>query len=186
MASKGSYEHGLRHNRSSYSAARHEAVVEAVRAGNFRATAARLAGVAPNTLYRWLDRGEAASEAQVPYDDPELGAYRRLYEEVEEAEALFESEMVGKVVDAAEEKEWTAAMAILERTRPHKFAKRNTFAIEGGAQPVKLATLHLISSPEAIEQSNALLRTLARPAEREPRSIEAELARVAESARVRF
>jgi transposase-like protein len=104
-----------------YNAVRHEIIVNAVEAGNYRATAARLADVHPSQLYKWLEEGAQASDAELPYDSPE-GRYRKLFEDVEGAEARFESKMVGKVTEAADDpKNWTAAMTILERTRPEKF-----------------------------------------------------------------
>lgn len=87
--------------------------------------------------------------------------------------------MVSRVVTAAEEpKNWPAAMTILvERTRPHKFGRRDTQVIEGGDKPIKNVTLAILSSPEALEASNDLLRQLARPAATaiEPGGLEHEL-----------
>lgn len=157
------------HTVGKYNAARHEVIVEAVRKGNYRATAARLANVHPSQLYKWLEEGEIASEKGFDYDTAE-GRFRRLAEDVEEAEAEFESKMVERVVDAAEEspKNWTAAMTILERTRPHKFGKRETTVIEGGDKPIKQATVHILANPEALESANELLVALARPRELAP------------------
>jgi hypothetical protein len=42
------------------------AIVGAVAAGNFPAVAARLSGISPGTLSKWLERGE---ESEQPYRD---------------------------------------------------------------------------------------------------------------------
>jgi transposase-like protein len=144
-----------------YNATRHKIIVAAVEKGNYRAVAARLAGVHPSNLYKWLEEGANDSDAEIPYKD---SRYRKLYEDVEEAEARFESKMVEVVVDAAEDgpKNWTAAMTMLERTRPERFGKRDTTVIEGGDRPITSATIHILASPEAQAQANELLKTLAR------------------------
>jgi hypothetical protein len=168
---------------SRYNKARHKIIVEAIKKGNYRNTAARLAGISTTALSNWLSWGETASENAVPYDDTQ-GRYRKLYEDVEEAEAIFEAKMVGRVVDAADDpKNWTAAMTILERTRPHKFGKRDTHVVEGGDKPIQTATLHIISTPEALEAANDMLKALTRgkelpsadvPALPEPEFVELE------------
>ena len=149
--------------RSLYNEARHRVIVDGVRQGNYRGTAARMAGVSGDALRHWLDLGEKASFDDLPYTSQE-GRYRQLFEDIEEAESQFEAEMVGRVVTAAEEpKNWAAAMTILERTRPEKFGKRETTVIEGGEKPVMTATLHIITNPEALSAANDMLKQLARP-----------------------
>jgi transposase-like protein len=131
-----------------YNEQRHAIIVEAVKNGNYRATAARLAGVTPQILYKWLELGEIASEDDLPYDDLEHARYRKLFEDVAEAEAQFESSMVGRVRTAADEpKNWAAAMTLLERTRPERFGRRETTVIEGGETPIKSATIHILANP---------------------------------------
>jgi len=156
------------HTSGKYNEVRHEIIVDAVEKGNYRATAARLAGIHPSQLYKWLEEGANASDAEIPYDEP-AGRYRKLFEDVEEAEARFESKMVGKVTEAADDpKNWTAAMTILERTRPEKFGKRETTVIEGGDKPITHATIHILANPEAMEAANDLLKQLTRPKTLEP------------------
>ena len=141
--------------------ARHEVIVEAVRQGNYMGTAARLARINPTTLHAWLRKGAHASENEIDYDTPE-GAYRKLYEEVEYAAADFEAAMVSQVRRAAldeDPKHWTAAMTILERTRPEKFGRHDKQTLEVSS-PVAAVAAQLSRNPEAMTAANDLIRAL--------------------------
>jgi transposase len=144
---------------------RHEAIVKAVREGSYRAEAARLSGIAPNTLYKWLREGEEAEAAEVPYGDLRRGWYRALYEDVMTAEAEYEMEMRRKINAAAESEKpntWQAAAWSLERKYPERYGRRDTTVIEGGDKPIKHATIHILANPEAQAAANELLKSLAR------------------------
>lgn len=71
-----------------------------------RDTAARLARIAPATLYDWLARGRAGES---PFSE--------LLERVSEAEAQSESTLVGRIVEASE-RNWQAAAWLLNCRRP--------------------------------------------------------------------
>ena len=87
--------------------------------------AARLAGIAPSTLYGWLRRGRDA-EAQrdaggelPPADRP----FVELLESVERARASAKRDALGTIRAAAHNGSWQAAAWYLERTAPDKYGR---------------------------------------------------------------
>lgn len=145
--------------------ARHEVIVATAREGAYQSVAARRAGISPSTLYQWLVRGREAEDNDAPYDSPE-GKYRKLFEDVEEATAQYEMELREKINAAARSEKpntWQAAAWSLERTMPEKYGRRDTQIVEGGVNPIRHATVHILANPEAQEAANELLKKLARP-----------------------
>src|SRR5579884_1213750 len=95
---------------SKYSAARHKRIVESVRAGNYRSTAAKLAGISSSALSHWLDKGAAGEEP-----------YAALFDDIETAEAEWEAEHLANIDAAANSRKpgtWTASAWQLERRKP--------------------------------------------------------------------
>jgi hypothetical protein len=146
-----------------YNKKRHEVIVKALRAGNYRGVAAKLAGLAPSTLHGWL------SDAN---ENPD-SLYWDLRCDVEQAEAEFEADMVEIVKDAAlsgKPNTWQAAMTILERKDPSRWGRSDTLRVEGGDTPITVATLHLLQNPE---QMAALLGNLSEIGGKAPAEITA-------------
>jgi hypothetical protein len=95
-------------------------IVELVEAGNYIETAAKAAGIHKSTYYSWMNRGEAAAEAEGrgdPVSGEELG-FADFYRRVSQAEGLAEVNAVAAVREA--DKGWQAHMTYLER----RFANR--------------------------------------------------------------
>ena len=90
-----------------------ERICRAIRAGNYPATAARAAGIAESTFYRWMEEGRSA----------ESGKYRDFHEAVKRAEAEGEARAV-VLISKAMAKDWRAAMALLERRHPERWRRR--------------------------------------------------------------
>lgn len=88
-----------------------EVLLEAVRAGNRLAVAARLAGVAPGTVEEWMRRGRGLDPR------PPTPLYVRLVEAVEEAEAAAEADLLAAIVSAAP-RDWKAAAWLLSNRSP--------------------------------------------------------------------
>lgn len=140
-----------------YNPKRHEAIVEAMRKGTYRSTAAKLVGIHPSTLSTWLREGE---------DDPE-SRYRRLWEEVSQAEAEWEAEQLQIINEAAASRKpgtWTAAAWNLERHYPDRYGRNDRVTVEGGEQPIQVATHHLLANPEAMEALLGKLAAMQKPA----------------------
>jgi transposase len=87
-------------------------IVAAVAKGLPRDTAAKLAAIAPRTLYGWLARGRDGEEP-----------YSQFLHRVKRAEAESEEEMVSRVREASKAS-WQAAAWWLERRRPERWALR--------------------------------------------------------------
>jgi hypothetical protein len=86
--------------------------VAAIRAGNYAIVAAQAAGVHPSTFFNWMKRGAVEKD----------GIFRELFDAVKKAEAEGEATLVG-IVRKAAPKNWQAAMTILERKYPKRWAR---------------------------------------------------------------
>jgi hypothetical protein len=139
-----------------YCATVHEMLVVAVRKGNPKSTAARLAGIHPDTLWDWL-RLSKSNPAKYPH-------LVQLAEDLEQAKAEIDAEMLAHVLAApnVDPKHWTAAAWFLERTSPEHFSKQDKVEIEAGDSPlVQLNQVVLeLDNSEARELSRKLLRSV--------------------------
>ena len=95
------------------------AIRAALEAGNTRAAAAQVAGIAPDTLRTWMRQGE----------QQKIGRYKILSKTVEQAEAQAEAEAVAEIRAAWKRGEWRAAAWWLERRRPETYRDQKD---EGG------------------------------------------------------
>ena len=77
--------------------------LDAITVGSYAEIAARLAGIPPSTLWRWLEHGREAPNGQ----------YREFWEAVKQAEAMAEHSAIGAVRRGG--KDWVAHMTFLER-----------------------------------------------------------------------
>ncbi len=91
-------------------------IVAAVEKGLPRDTAAKLARIAPTTLYKYLRLGRAGDSE-----------YAQFAQRVKEAEAKGEAELLGILRTHAAET-WQAAAWLLERRMPKKYALRKPAA----------------------------------------------------------
>jgi hypothetical protein len=116
-------------------------IVELVQAGNYVETSAKAAGIHKSTYYSWMNRGEAAAEAEGrgdPVSDDDA-AFADFYRQVSQAEGVAEAEAVAAV--RAADKGWQAHMTYLER----RFSSR--WRQQSGVRYVKKD-----GEPESIEQ----------------------------------
>ncbi len=97
-----------------------ERILKAVRAGNYAEAAARSAGIAPSTFYRWMERGTSEPD----------GPHRELHDAVRRAEAEAEVHAVA-VVRRAMSEDWRAAMAYLERRHASRWRKHTSTELTG-------------------------------------------------------
>jgi transposase len=100
-----------------------ERILRAIRAGNFRGTAAQWAGIGERTLRDWMKRGEEDEESRE-------GLFRlRLLE----AEQSAEIRMVGLISKAAE-KDPKHAQWWLERKHPDRWGRKDRLSLDGRQQ----------------------------------------------------
>lgn len=90
-----------------------EKLATLIRAGNYTAVAARFAGVAPSTVYRWLRRGRT---------EP-TGKYRDFFIAIRHAEAYSQVSAVAHVIRSMPNN-YRAAAHYLERKFPSLWARR--------------------------------------------------------------
>ena len=88
-----------------------------IAAGFSYSTAAKLAGIAESTFFRWRAMGQLEGAEDI---------YKIFYIEVEEASAFSEAEALQLVRSSAiKERNWRAAAWFLERRFPEKYQKRS-------------------------------------------------------------
>jgi AcrR family transcriptional regulator len=132
-------------------AARREKLLAAIRAGCHREQAARVAGVAPATFYRWVARGEREGR----------GPYRDFIDALREAEAEAEVQAVFVLRQAMGYDNWRAALAYLERRHPERWRRRQTNEIVGlGGGPVQGEQLLRIDPSRFSDDELELIRAL--------------------------
>lgn len=98
----------------------HAAIVDKMRAGSFLDHAARLSGVHPSTVHRWLEQGD-------PEDAPE--PYASFAADFRQAEAEAE-ETAKEQLRTWGGTEWKATLAFLERRFPDRWGQKTEQKIE--------------------------------------------------------
>jgi hypothetical protein len=101
-------------------------IIQALQGGNYIETACLYAGLAPSTVYRWVDRGNAERQRQADghAPDPVESQYIELCESVEKARAQAVVANVTIIQQAARTGTWQAAAWWLERSMPNQFGRR--------------------------------------------------------------
>jgi hypothetical protein len=93
-------------------------IIAAVKAGNYRSTAAALAGIQGRTLAEWIRRGTAG--------DPEFSHFSHL---LKKAEAAGEAADLARIKRASI-RSWTAAAWRLERKYPERWGRKDRLVAE--------------------------------------------------------
>jgi hypothetical protein len=101
-------------------------LIEALDNGNYIDVACSSAGLAPSTVYRWLERGRAERAAQELGNkpDPDEQQYLELCESVEKARATAVMRNVSIIQTAANSGQWQAAAWWLERSMPNQYGRK--------------------------------------------------------------
>lgn len=107
---------------------REESILDNLRLGSSRRSAAELSGVSARTLQRWIKRGEEAESEE----------WERFAHEVYKAEAIAEEHAVYLILEAAKKGDWRAAAWWLERRHPSQWSKRQHVAIEANDSPMEV------------------------------------------------
>lgn len=118
-----------------------ERIIQALKAGNYREPTARSAGIAPSTLYSWLERGEADVE------QGKATIYAEFVEAVRRAEGDAEVHAVA-VLRRAMMQDWRAAAEYLKRRHPDRWS-----ALERVQHSGKVDHEHdlIVTDPEVAE-----------------------------------
>lgn len=126
--------------------ARAQRVIDAVRAGNYREVACKLAGISYDAVNDWLHRAES--------DTPD-GPFSTFRQSLDAAEAEAEDESI-RGVRVAGEKDWKAHMAWLGRRHSGRWAERSREGESGRSGVVINVGIALspgAEQPQAIETS---------------------------------
>jgi transposase len=97
-----------------------ERIVEALRTGSYKTTAAAYAGIDVRSIYHWLERGEADIELGIESD------YAQFFQAVKKAEADHEINALLLIDNAARTGDgaWQAAAWTLARKHPDRWGRR--------------------------------------------------------------
>lgn len=129
---------------------RRDRIIRAVRAGNYREAAARAAGIAPSTLYAWLERGAAE----------ETGPYYEFSEALQRAEAEAEVFAVATIRKAMPD-DWRAAVTYLERRYPSRWRKNSSTELTGkNGGPIQTHSQHRIDMSSLSDEELELLEQI--------------------------
>ncbi len=99
---------------SKFTADRRAAILKNLETGVSREVASRASGVDPETLRRWIRKGEDAAK----------GLYHQFATDVIKAESVAVVDMVQVIHDASQRGDWRAAAWWLERRRPADWGRR--------------------------------------------------------------
>lgn len=98
-------------------------ILAALRAGNYLSTAAEAAGLHPQTLSSYLERGEADREHE--RNTP----YAAFFEAVKKARGEGEAALVARIARAGHDS-WQANAWLLERQYPERWGRRDRVGLE--------------------------------------------------------
>lgn len=121
-----------------------ERICNLLRVGNTVETAAGAAGIAPETFYDWMRRGERKGSREKKYRDFKSA--------VEQARAEAEATLVTRISKAAANGSWQAAGWLLERRAPERWAKPTERRNGGGNEKPTDPFEELDAAQEAAEK----------------------------------
>lgn len=134
-------------------------LIQALRGGNYVETACLYAGLAPSTVYRWVERGnnEKTRQSEGQSADPTESQYIELCEAVEKARAEAIVANVTIIQQAARTGTWQAAAWWLERTMPNQFGRRIQAEVTAtvSVQDLERKMLELLGEPDTTDASEA-------------------------------
>lgn len=112
----------------------HEAVIERLASGSTIEVAAQAAGVARETVSRWLARGATARIARS--EGGSLTSSQRVYlrflQDAEQARSRVEVGALAAIQKAAEDGSWQAAAWYLEHVHPERYSNNRAKRASGG------------------------------------------------------
>ena len=111
------------------------AMVEAIREGNYASTASEAVGIGESTHYRWMKQGEEGIEP-----------YRGYWEAIKKAEAQAEMSAVQNIQTHSADN-WTASAWYLERKFPDRWGRKDklTQEISGkDGKPIEIDSKSLV------------------------------------------
>ena len=93
-------------------------LIKYVEGGSYIVVACRAVGISEYTFYNWIKKGEAGIEP-----------YTKLTKSIKKAKAEAEIKNIN-IVQKAGEKNWQAAMTLLERKYPQRWARRDKLEVK--------------------------------------------------------
>ena len=109
-------------------------IIEALEHGNYRKTAAALAGVPERTFYNWIEKGKK-SKSQ--------GVYWQFWQSVKKAEEKATAWHLQQILQASRDGTWQASAWYLERKKPAEWGRREHIEHSGEIQQKHKGTIEL-------------------------------------------
>jgi transposase-like protein len=127
-------------------------LIQALQGGNYVDVACQYAGLAPSTVYRWVERGRnerdrlEAGQPPTPSETP----YVELCESVGRARAQAVVANVTVIQQAARAGTWQAAAWWLERSMPNQYGRKVQAEVSGSVsvQDLELKMLELLGESD--------------------------------------
>jgi transposase len=121
---------------------RQSRIVEALSNGNYIETSARYAGITPQGMYKWINRGNTERQRIADGETPKQSEriYVDFVEAVEKARATAEMRNVSLIQKAAIDGTWQASAWFLERSYPKRWGRSDRVEHTGAdGGPVEVA-----------------------------------------------
>ena len=112
--------------------------------GNYRVTAAHLAGVTYPTFRNWMEKGEIE----------EVGPFRQFHDSVIQAEAKSESQLL-HLVHVQVPTDWKAGMEILKRRHSDRWGKESREITGASGGPIQIKVVYEDEPGKSEEDSGA-------------------------------
>jgi hypothetical protein len=136
---------------SMFTADRQRAILGALANNHFMPAAAALAGVASQTVYRWIRLGKADMENGI------ISEFADFAQKVDQATATGEHNALGVVNNAAKKGDVRAAQWILERRHGDRgWAKKDTLEIAGDPSQPIVVQLTWPGAPSVVDASSEI------------------------------
>jgi hypothetical protein len=125
----------------------HRKIVDLIRVGSRPEVACVASGISRSTFYDWLDRGDPAGAK------PENALYRAFHVDVEQARAIGENALVAIVQTEARQQTWQAAVWLLERMYPERWARASQRELPGLAEKVAAAPFDAFAEADELAEA---------------------------------
>ncbi len=146
-------------NQSKLTPAVHQALVEAVKRGNYVSVACDLVGISEVTYYNWIKTAEQLLDSHTPIEQATEHQANcvQLFKSIKAAESQAQDMLIAVVVGAATgpEKDWKAAMTMLERRWPKMYGRSEARLMKDEETSNKALDRMAAAIEEGIRQLNA-------------------------------
>lgn len=111
---------------------RHEFIIGAIRSCVPKLVAARASGIAPQVMFKWVQKGKAAINKGKDRNDPEVGIYVAFAEDYAKAEHEAHALLASELTKSVAKGDVATARWMLERRYSKYWGQRSQVNVSGG------------------------------------------------------